>query len=197
MPNPRKRSQSTRKQLTEKQLGIAQRSRSIKASLLRILSTDAAALYHMDSGGRNISKLRGKEQVKQIIEDQAASNKQENREEIICPPLPENAEKPSLPAQVNPSQPAEQRHSTPQVDRSQEELIMPLISRLIAFFMGLLIHYVIHSYFSNQSLALSSSAIAISAVSVLVTVILMPWNRKLLWNLCSLFMGLLFAIIAL
>ena len=211
MSNQRRRSQSARKQLSEKQLVIAQRSRSVKASLLRVLSIDVAALYHINSqqekgdplevsikSNRTAQAARVVNQADSSIEDQAIVHEHEDNTNLYHSLPSENVEKQSLHSGTNPVQSNNPQIMNRQVDESQREpMALLLISRLIAFFIGLLIHYSIHFYFSSQSVALSGLAIALSGVSVLVMVIMMPWNRKLLWNLCSLFGGLLFAVIVL
>lgn len=206
MSDQRRRSQSAKKQLSEKQLVIAQRSRSIKASLLRILSIDVAALYHINSQRENGNPLEAPvkanraaqvtrivNQTDSSIEDQAIVH--EDYTELYHSLPSENVEKQSLNSVTNPVQSSNLQFLNRQVDESQREpMALLLISRLIAFFIGLLIHHGIHFYFSSQSVALSGlafsakrncKATAFSGVSVLVTVIIMLWNRKLLWNLCS------------
>ncbi|MCU0552888.1 MAG: GtrA family protein [Leptolyngbya sp. Prado105] len=192
MSHQKRRSQSAKKPLTEKQLVIAQRSRSIKTSLLRILSNDAVALYRMNPNN-NHWKVHRKNQAKSIIEDQISVA--QNEESTQQRSLESNREE--IQAEVNPPKINEQHILNQQDEKQKELLVTVLISRLIAFCIGILVHYVIHSYFFNQLFVLSCIAIAVSTVSVLITVVFMPWNRKLLWNLCSLLGGLLFAVIAL
>ncbi|GAP99755.1 hypothetical protein [Leptolyngbya sp. NIES-2104] len=191
MSHQKRRSRSPKKQLTEKQLLLIQRSRSIKASLLRALSIDIAALYdihprreesnslELRQGNRNAQDAPTGQSTSQVIEEQ-------NR---------------SLPSEITEEQLLEsdlqQTLSRGSDELQREPMIMLLIFRLFAFFIGLLIHHAVRSYFSNQLVVLLGVAIAVSSMSILVTVVLMPWNRKLLWNLFSLFGGLLFAVILL
>lgn len=194
MSHQKRRSRSPKKQPTDKQLSLDQRSRSIKASLLRVLSLDVAALYQIDSQRQGTpSELR---QVNRDVRDTSTP-------EPASPNAEEGYEKPcrSLPSErieERSSDSDQQQILRKQIgDPQQESTVMLLILRLLAFFIGLLVHHVIQSYFSTQSVALLGIAISISGISILATVILMPWNRKMLWNLCSLFGGLLFAVIVL
>lgn len=194
MSNQKRRSHPPKKQVTEKQLLLNQRSRSIKASLLKVLSLDIAALYHTNSQRQeNFSKLReANRDVWDASTVEPASSSIENEHEKSNCPLPlERIEERS------PESDQQQVLNQQKNDLQEEATTMLLVFRLLAFFIGLLVHYVIHSYFSAQSVALLGIAIALSGVSVLATVIFVPWNRKLLWNLCSLFAGLLFAVIVL
>ncbi|MCU0550562.1 MAG: hypothetical protein MUC48_14530 [Leptolyngbya sp. Prado105] len=194
MSNQKRRSHPPKKQVTEKQLLLNQRSRSIKASLLRVLSLDVAALYQINSQrqgnsselqevNRDVRDASAVEPASSIVKNEHEKSHRSSSLEKIEERSPEFDQQPIL-----------NQHT----DKLQEEAtIMLLISRLFAFFIGLLVHHVIQSYFSYQSLTLLGIAIALSGVSVLATVILAPWNRRLLWNLCSLFAGLLFAVIVL
>ncbi|BAS59988.1 hypothetical protein NIES2135_66390 (plasmid) [Leptolyngbya boryana NIES-2135] len=194
MSNQKRHSRAPKKQLTEKQILLDQRSRSIKASLLRVLSLDIAALYQINSQRQGDSlklrelncNVRDTSTVKPTsssIEDKHETSHHRLPQERIEEQSPESDQQPTL---------------NQQTDGLQEQAtIMLLIFRLLAFFIGLLVHHVIQSYLSTQSVTLLGIAIAISSISVLLTVIFMPWNRKLLWNLCSLFAGLLFAVIVL
>lgn len=174
MSHQKRRSRSPKKQLTEKQLLLVQRSRSIKASLLRALSIDVAALYDINPR-REDDNPSGLRQV----------NRNAQNEPTVTPASQlVDKQNRSLPTEMPEEQLLEsglQKISDPGSDELQREpMIMLLIFRLFAFFMGLLIHYAVRSYFSNQSVILLGSAIAISSMSILVTVIFMPWNRKLL-----------------
>lgn len=193
MSNQKRRSRAPKKQLTEKQILLDQRSRSIKASLLRVLSLDIAALYQINSQRQSdSSKLwelnrnvrdPSMEPTHSSVEDKDETSHHGLYPERIEKQLPESDQQPIL---------------NQQTDGLQEQTtITLLIFRLLAFFIGLLVHHIIQSYLSTQSVTLLGIAIAISSISVLLTVIFMPWNRKLLWNLCSLFAGLLFAVIVL
>jgi hypothetical protein len=194
MSNQKRRSQSAKKPLTEKQLVIAQRSRSIKASLLRILSNDAAALYRTNSQeNSNHWRVHRENQANLIIEGQTSVV----QDEVSTQQRSLESGEEKIQTEVNPPKINNQRILNQQDEKQKELLVTVLISRLIAFCIGVFVHYVIHSYFLNQLFALSCIAIALSAVSVLIAIVFMPWNRKLLWNLCSLLGGLLFAVIAL
>lgn len=193
MSNQKRRSRAPKKQLTEKQILLDQRSRSIKASLLRVLSLDIAALYQINSQRQSdSSKLwelnrnvrdSSMEPTHSSVEDKHETSRHRLHPERIEKQSPESDQQPIL---------------NQQTDGLQEQTtITLLIFRLLAFFIGLLVHHIIQSYLSTQSVTLLGIAIAISSISVLLTVIFMPWNRKLLWNLCSLFAGLLFAVIVL
>lgn len=201
MSHQKRRARSPKKQLTEKQLLLVQRSRSIKASLLRVLSIDIAALYHTNHqpGDNNPSELRQVNRDAQdastinpanrVVEQQNTVNREtENRHRSLHSEPPEKLLLESEP---------QQNASRGRDELQREPLIMLLIFRLFAFFIGLLVHHAVRSYFFNQSVLLLGIAIAMSSLSILVTVIFMPWNRKLLWNLFSLFGGLLFAVIML
>lgn len=190
MSHQKRRSRSPKKQITEKQLLLVQRSRSIKASLLRALSIDIAALYdtyprreesnplELRQGNRNAQDDPTGHSISQVIEEQNRSLPSEMTEEQLESDL-------------------QQTSSRGSDELQREPMIMLLIFRLFAFFIGLLIHHAVRSYFSNQSVILLGVTIAVSSISILTAVIFMPWNRKLLWNLCSLFGGLLFAVIVL
>lgn len=191
MSHQKRRSRLPKKQLTEKQLLLVQRSRSIKASLLRVLSIDIAALYdiHPRREDDNPSELR---QVNRNAQNEPTVN---SASQLV------DEQDRSLPTEMTEEQLLEsnlqQTPSRGSDELQREPMIMLLIFRLFAFFIGLLIHHAVRSYFSSQSVVLLGSAIAVSSISILTTVIFMPWNRKLLWNLCSLFGGLLFAVIVL
>lgn len=48
MPHPKRQSSTNRKRTTERQIILARRSRSLKASLLKVLSLDLVTLYQAD-----------------------------------------------------------------------------------------------------------------------------------------------------
>jgi hypothetical protein len=156
------------------------------------LSNDAVALYRTNPNDDHWKVHRGN-QANPIIGDQISVV----QNEVSTQPRSLESGEEKIQTEVNPPKINNPRILNQQDEKQEELLVTVLISRLIAFCMGVSVHYVTHSYFLNQLFALSCFAIALSAVSVLITIVFMPWNRKLLWNLCSLLGGLLFAVIAL
>lgn len=55
MSHPKRQSSTNRKRTTERQIALARRSRSIKASLLKALSLDLVALYQADQAKDSVN----------------------------------------------------------------------------------------------------------------------------------------------
>ncbi|MGG6268528.1 hypothetical protein ACQ4M3_25390 [Leptolyngbya sp. AN03gr2] len=56
MPHPKRQPQTNRKRSTERQFVLSRRSRSIKASLLKVLSLDLVTLYQADQA-QDVDKI--------------------------------------------------------------------------------------------------------------------------------------------
>ncbi|MGG6265595.1 hypothetical protein ACQ4M3_06265 [Leptolyngbya sp. AN03gr2] len=212
MPSQKRRTQSSKKQFIGKQMMMAQRSRSIKASLLKSLSIDLAALYYLNSQREDRNRATREasttnpanlESQRFTIENQLEKSEEQCSQSPskIEAAVPNNENKQLPPSAI----PQLERQDKPQSaipqlerqDKPQAATVTLLIARCLAFLIGLLTHYVISWFFPQSLILLSGVAIAISGTSILAAVTLAPWNRKLLWNLCSLFGGLLFAVFVL
>lgn len=191
MSSQRRNPRPTKKQLAEKQALMSQRSRSIKASLLKILSMDMARLYNQDPQTNSIDREARSIQKPNLTDKTLdAPDEQEN---FSDPKRLQESEQ-RLGTKARDLQEPHNSESSENSTQSTSAALVPL-SQLVSFLTGLLIHYVI-SLFPHE-LVVSGIAIALIGMTILIIVVLAPWNRKLLWNLGSLFGGLLFAVLLL
>ena len=169
MSNQKRRTQSSRKQFTGKQLILAQRSRSIKASLLKSLSLlaprsafDLAALYYLNSQreDRNCQAREAPATKPANLESQpsAIDRQLEGGKEPYSQLL--NEREPAAPSSENKQlQPSAVPQLEQQTDKPQTTVTVTLlIARCIAFLIGLLIHYVISLFFPHLLILLSGIA---------------------------------------
>ncbi len=207
MPHPKRQPQTNRKRSTERQIVLARRSRSIKASLLKVLSLDLVTLYHADQA-QDVDKPSSRNLSQPI--PLSSSDFQDRR----IPADFSTSAHPTEPTQQQDShadaansrqsgntsdssnQASERRLNV--VSRSAEQnSLNPVLVRCFAFVLGGLIRYALNVYLQPFAILLSGIAIAVSGISVLMVVVFAPWKKKLLWNLGCLFGGLLVAVLVL
>ncbi|MBE9010912.1 hypothetical protein IQ250_11905 [Pseudanabaenaceae cyanobacterium LEGE 13415] len=208
MPHPKRQPQTYRKRSTERQLVLARRSRSIKASLLKVLSLDLVTLYQADQA-QDVDKPMSRNSSQPI--PRSFSDLQDRRipsdSSISAHPIEPTQRQGSHADMANSRQSSNTSDSFDQssqerklnvVSRNAEQnSLNPLLVRGFAFLLGGLIRYALNVYLQPLALLLSGIALAISGISVLMVVVFAPWKKKLLWNLGCLFGGLLVAVLAL
>lgn len=208
MPHPKRQAQTNRKRTTERQIVLARRSRSIKASLLKVLSLDLVTLYQADRA-QNADKTMWRNL------SQPTPRSSSHLQDRHIPSDFSTSDHPIKPTQQQVSHAdgtdshrirntsdslsdVSKNRELNLVSRSAEQnLLNTLLVRCFAFALGGLIHHALNLYFQPFAILLSGIAIAISGISVLMVVFFTPWKKKLLWNLGCLFGGLLLAVLAL
>lgn len=208
MPHPKRQPQTNRKRSTERQLVLARRSRSIKASLLKVLSLDLVTLYQADQAqeadkpiSRNSSQPIPRSfsdlQDRRIPSDFSTSahpmksTQQQDSHADVTNSRQNSSISDSL------SEASQEQKMNVVYHSADQNSLNPLLVRCFAFLLGGLIRYALNVYLQPFAILLSGIAIAISGISVLVVVIFAPWKKKLLWNLGCLLGGLLVAVLAL
>lgn len=204
MPHPKRQSSTNRKPTTERQIILARRSRSIKASLLKVLSLDLVTLYQADQA-KDADKTPARNFSHPM--PRYPSNFHNPVEQHEMPHfIPSNSATPvrSTEQPITPSGEADLRqeqHSNASYDSKgvsrPASPIAIVIIRCFAFLLGVLIRCVLVFYFQPFAALLSGVAVAIGGVAVLIVVVFAPWKQKLLWNLGCLFGGLLIAVLML
>ncbi len=185
MPHQKRQSSTPRKRSTERQLVLARRSRSIKASLLQVLSLDLVALYQAersqdtpDTVARNGSQATPRYSNSDFSDQHPTTSSHSDTTKIV-EPLQESRDRNLV---------------TPQ-NISQPSVALTIAARGLAFTLGILIRYALILYLQRFAILLSGVMVAISGISLLMVVVFAPWKKKLLWNLSCLFGGLLVAVL--
>lgn len=207
MPHPKRQPQTNRKRSTERQIVLARRSCSIKASLLKVLSLDLVTLYQADQaqdGDKPMSRNSSQPMPRSFsdLQDRHIPSDFSTSAHPIEPTQQQDSR-----ADVANSRQSNTNDSLDEaledrklnvVSRSVEQnSLNPLLIRCFAFVLGGLIRYALNVYLQPFAILLSGIAIAVSGISVLMVVIFAPWKKKLLWNLGCLFGGLLVAVLVL
>ncbi|MCY6493392.1 hypothetical protein [Leptolyngbya sp. GGD] len=202
MPHPKRQSSTHRKPTTERQIILARRSRSIKASLLKVLSLDLVTLYLADqaedsdkSPARNPSHPMPRPDFHSPAElHETTRFISPNTATPVRPieqPVTQSGE-----AELQQEQPSNAPYDSKGVSRPASPIAIVII-RCFAFLLGMLIRCILIFYLQPFAALLSGVAIALSGISVLIVVVFTPWKQKLLWNLGCLFGGLLLAVLML
>lgn len=208
MPHPKRQPQTNRKRSTERQLVLSRRSRSIKASLLKVLSLDLVTLYQADQT-QDVDQPLSRSSSQPIlrspldIQDRRIPSNFSTSAHLIEPTQPQDSHADMVNSRQS-SNMSDSLSEAPQerklnvVSRNAEQnSLNPLLVRCFAFLLGGLIRYALNVYLQPFAILLSGIAIAISGISVLIVVVFAPWRKKLLWNLSCLFGGLLVAVLVL
>ncbi|MEP0915370.1 hypothetical protein NC981_00945 [Leptolyngbya sp. DQ-M1] len=205
MPHPKRQSSTNRKRSTGRQIVLARRSRSVKASLLKALSFDLVTLYQA-------AQAKGSDNATARNSYHPMPGQSSNfREPVKIDPanrsIPPNLEIPGRPAErlIARSNEIDLRqvqstnnHDDKAVPRSASEKSFAIVMvRCFAFLLGVLIRCVLIFYLQPFAMLLSGVAIAVSSMSLLMAVVFTPWKKKLLWNLACVFGGLLVAVLIL
>lgn len=208
MPHPKRQPQTNRKRSTERQLVLARRSRSIKASLLKVLSLDLVTLYQADHA-QNADKTMPQSSSQPIprspldLQDHRIPSDFSTSAHLIEPKQQQDSHadvansRQSSNTRDSFDQSSQERKLNVVSRNAEQNSLNPLLVRCLAFLLGGLIRYALNVYLQPFAILLSGIAIAISGISVLMVVVLAPWKKKLLWNLGCLFGGLLVAVLAL
>lgn len=205
MPHPKRQSSSNRKRITERQIILARRSRSIKSSLLKALSLDLVTLYQAG---------QAKDSVNPTAQNSSHSMPHQFSDCHNPPELYQTSH--STPSNFGiPLRPAKQQvaqfdemdsrqvqetnhHADKVVPRpANEKAFATIMVRCFVFLLGVLIRCFLIFYLQPFAILLSGFTIAISGISLLMVVVFTPWKKKLLWNLACLFGGLLVAVLVL
>lgn len=199
MPDPKRQSLTNRKRMTDRQIVLARRSRSIKASLLKVLSLDLVTLYQAEpakDSDNTIARNPSQPMPGQASDFYSPSELHESHHAI--PPTLESSIR-----SVNRSDLTESRQvqnmsnldDSQAVSRSANHTSsVTVLARCCALLVGFLIRCVLILYVQPFAVLLSGAAITLSGISVLMVVMFTPWKKKLLWNLGCLFGGLLIAV---
>ncbi len=208
MPHPKRQPQTNRKRSTERQLVLSRRSRSIKASLLKVLSLDLVTLYQADHA-RDADKIMLRNSPQPIprspldLQDRRISSNFSTSDHLIEPTQQQDSHVDLVNSRQSSNtsdslSEAFQEQKLNVVPRSTDQnSLNPLLVRCFVFLLGGLIRYALNVYLQPFAILLSGIAIAISGISVLIVVVFAPWRKKLLWNLGCLFGGLLVAVLVL
>ncbi len=181
MPHPKRQSSTPRKRSTERQLALARRSRSIKASWLQVLSLDLVALYQADRA------QAAPDTVARSRSQATYSNSDFSDRHSTTASHPDTTEV------ADPVQ--ETRNLVTPKNANQPSVALTIATRSFSFLLGILIRYALILYLQQWAILLSGVVVAISGISVLMVVVFVPWKKKLFWNLSCLFGGLLVAVL--
>ncbi|MBD1845706.1 hypothetical protein H6F89_20305 [Cyanobacteria bacterium FACHB-63] len=201
MPHPKRQSSTNRKPTTERQIILARRSRSIKASLLKVLSLDLVTLYQADQA-KDSDKTPARNSSHPMPRPDFYSPAELHETSRFIVPNPATPVRPIEPPITQSGETdlrQEQRTNAADpksVSRPASPIAMVII-RCFAFLLGVLIRCVLVFYLQPFAALLSGVAIALSGIGVLIVVVSTPWKQKLLWNLSCLFGGLLLAVLML
>lgn len=199
MPHPKRQSSTNRKQTTARQVVLARRSRSIKASLLKALSLDLVTLYQADQAkdSENTTARNPSQPIPRQVSDFHPLSELHQSNHAIPP----NLEKSLRPVARSDETELRQVQNTSDLDDSQvvsrpasQTSSVTVMGCCFALLLGFLIRCALILYAQPFAVLLSGVAIAISGISVLIVVMFTPWKKRLLWNLGCLFGGLLIAV---
>lgn len=201
MPYSKRQFSTNRRRSTERQIVLARRSRSIKASLLKVLSLDLVTLYQADQS-KNSENMMPRNPTQPMPRQPMDFQK----------PLALHESDRSIPSNLGASVRPDVQLSEPELRQiqntsdlgdkgvprpaSQSSLVIVVV-RCFAFLLGVLIRSALIFYAQPFAILLSGVAIAAIGIGVLMVVVFTPWKKKLLWNLACLFGGLLIAVLIL
>ncbi|KAM3091294.1 hypothetical protein ACKFKG_26280 [Phormidesmis sp. 146-35] len=205
MSYPKRQSSTNRKRTTERQMILARRSRSIKASLLKTLSLDLVTLYQADQAKDSAHTTA--RNPSHPMPHQSSDLREPTKLDPANRSIPPNLEIPDRLAEEPIARSDEidlrqvqntNNHDDKAIPRSASEKSFAIVMvRCFAFLLGVLIRCALIFYLQPFAIVLSGVAIAIIGISVLLVVVFTPWKKKLLWNLGCLFGGLLLAVLML
>lgn len=205
MPHPKRQSSTNRKRTTERQIVLARRSRSIKASLLKALSLDLVALYQADQAKDSVNPTARNppHSMPRQSSDFHAPTELHQTTHSIPPnlgiPIRPTEQQVARSNEMDLRQVQETNHHVDKVvpRSASEKAFATIMARCFAFLLGVLIRCVLIFYLQPFAILLSGVAIAVSGISLLIVVMFASWKKKLLWNLACVFGGLLVAVLIL